>query len=91
MLALEPLTTSRFSVPPHERRPGATLPPEAARPRLPANGRCGCGSGARSIAADMPEACDLTVGVLALVAEQERRATPARTKAALAAAKAWAR
>jgi len=39
----------------------------------------------------MPEACDLTVGVLALVAEQERRATPARTKAALAAAKAWAR
>jgi DNA invertase Pin-like site-specific DNA recombinase len=45
-------------------------------------------SGVSFVAADMPEACDLTVGVLALVAEQERRAISARTKAALAAAKA---
>ncbi len=48
-------------------------------------------SGVPFVAADMPEACDLTVGVLALVAEQERRAVSARTKAALAAAKARGR
>ncbi|EJL35297.1 recombinase family protein [Novosphingobium sp. AP12] len=45
-------------------------------------------SGVRFIAADMPEACNLTVGILALVAQQEREAISARTKAALAAAKA---
>ena len=45
-------------------------------------------SGVRFIAADMPEACDLTVGILALVAQQEARAISDRTKAALAAAKA---
>ena len=45
-------------------------------------------SGVRFIAADMPEACDLTVGILALVAQQEARAISERTKAALAAAKA---
>ena len=45
-------------------------------------------SGAKFVAADMPEACHLTVGILALVAQQEREATSARTKAALAAAKA---
>lgn len=44
-------------------------------------------SGAKFIAADMPEACHLTVGILALVAQQEREAISARTKAALAAAK----
>lgn len=39
------------------------------------------------VAADMPEACHLTVGILALVAQQEREAISARTKAALAAAR----
>ena len=45
-------------------------------------------SGAKFIAADMPQACELTVGILALVAQQEAKAISARTKAALAAAKA---
>jgi DNA invertase Pin-like site-specific DNA recombinase len=44
-------------------------------------------SGAKFVAADMPEACHLTVGILALVAQQEREAVSARTKAALRAAK----
>ena len=39
-------------------------------------------------AVDMPNANRMTVGVMALVAEQEREAISARTKAALAAAKA---
>lgn len=41
-------------------------------------------SGARFLAADMPDACDLTIGVLALVAEHERKMIQSRTKAALA-------
>ncbi len=45
-------------------------------------------SGIAFIAADMPDANNLTVGIMALVAEQEREAISARTKAALAAAKA---
>jgi DNA invertase Pin-like site-specific DNA recombinase len=45
-------------------------------------------SGVKFQAADMPEACHLTVGILALVAQQEREAVSARTKAALAVAKA---
>ncbi|ONF95990.1 recombinase family protein [Sphingomonas jeddahensis] len=44
-------------------------------------------SGARFVAADMPDANNLTVGIMALVAQQEREAISARTKAALAAAK----
>jgi DNA invertase Pin-like site-specific DNA recombinase len=44
-------------------------------------------SGVRFVAADMPEANELTVGVLALVAEYEARAISERTKAALAAAR----
>jgi DNA invertase Pin-like site-specific DNA recombinase len=40
------------------------------------------------IAADMPTANQLTVGIMALAAEQEAHITSARTKAALAAAKA---
>jgi len=45
-------------------------------------------SGVKFIAADMPDANDLTVGIMALVAEQERQAISQRTKDALDAAKA---
>lgn len=45
-------------------------------------------SGVPFVAADMPDANNLTVGIMALVAQQEREAISARTKAALAAAKA---
>lgn len=44
-------------------------------------------SGVRFVAADMPDANDLTVGIMALVAQQEREAISKRTKEALAAAK----
>ncbi|WP_103761356.1 recombinase family protein [Roseovarius confluentis] len=45
-------------------------------------------AGVRFVACDMPEANDLTVGIMALVAQQEREAVSRRTKEALAAAKA---
>lgn len=45
-------------------------------------------SGVRFVAADMPDANDLTVGIMALVARQERQAISRRTKEALAVAKA---
>ena len=45
-------------------------------------------SGARFVAVDMPEANDLTVGIMALVAQAEREAISRRTKEALAVAKA---
>lgn len=44
-------------------------------------------SGVKFLACDMPEANDLTVGIMALVAQQEREAISRRTKEALAAAK----
>lgn len=45
-------------------------------------------SGVAFVAADLPEANTMTVGVMAVVAQYEREAISARTKAALAAAKA---
>lgn len=45
-------------------------------------------SGTRFIAADMPEANELTVHIMAAVAQAERKAISRRTKEALAAAKA---
>lgn len=44
-------------------------------------------SGVRFVAADMPDANELTVGIMALVAQQEREAISRRTKEALKAAK----
>lgn len=44
-------------------------------------------AGVEFVCADMPSANKLTIGVMALVAEEERRAISARTKAALQAAK----
>jgi len=45
-------------------------------------------SGVHFVCADMPDANSLTVGIMALVAQQEREMISQRTKAALAAAKA---
>ncbi|MFG1331139.1 recombinase family protein [Xanthobacter autotrophicus] len=45
-------------------------------------------AGVEFVATDMPSANRLTVGIMAMVAEEERRMIAARTKAALAAAKA---
>jgi DNA invertase Pin-like site-specific DNA recombinase len=45
-------------------------------------------SGVKFIAADMPDANELTVGIMALVAQQEREAISKRTTEALQAAKA---
>jgi DNA invertase Pin-like site-specific DNA recombinase len=45
-------------------------------------------AGARFVAADMPEANEMIVGIMAVVAQAERKMISARTKAALQAAKA---
>ena len=45
-------------------------------------------SGTEFVAVDMPDANSVTVGIMAVIAEEERRAISARTKAALGAAKA---
>ena len=44
----------------------------------------------RFAAVDLPEANDLTVGIMALVAQQEREAISKRTKEALAVARSRA-
>jgi DNA invertase Pin-like site-specific DNA recombinase len=45
-------------------------------------------AGVKFVAADMPEANEMVVGIMAVVAQAERRMISERTKAALAAAKA---
>jgi DNA invertase Pin-like site-specific DNA recombinase len=45
-------------------------------------------AGVRFVAADMPDANEMTIGIMAVVAEHEAAMISARTKAALAAAKA---
>jgi DNA invertase Pin-like site-specific DNA recombinase len=45
-------------------------------------------AGVQFVAADMPEANEMIVGIMAVVAQAERKMISARTKAALAAAKA---
>ena len=45
-------------------------------------------AGVKFTACDMPDANELTIGILALVAQNEREAISTRTKAAMAAAKA---
>ena len=45
-------------------------------------------AGVRFVAADMPDANEMTIGIMAVVAQAERRMISERTKAALAAAKA---
>ncbi len=45
-------------------------------------------AGVRFVAADMPEANEMVVGIMAVVAQAERKMISARTKAALAVAKA---
>ena len=45
-------------------------------------------SGVKFVAADMPDANHLTVGILAVIADHERQAISDRTKAALSALKA---
>jgi DNA invertase Pin-like site-specific DNA recombinase len=45
-------------------------------------------SGVRFVAADMPEANEMVVGIMAVVAQAERKMISVRTKSALAAAKA---
>lgn len=45
-------------------------------------------AGVRFVAADMPEANELVVGIMAVVAQAERKMISARAKAALAAARA---
>src|SRR4051794_25000743 len=45
-------------------------------------------AGVRFVAADMPEANELVVGIMAVVAQTERKMISVRTKAALAAARA---
>ena len=45
-------------------------------------------AGVKFVAADMPEANEMIVGIMAVVAQAERKVISARTKAALQAAKA---
>ncbi len=45
-------------------------------------------AGVRFVAADMPEANEMTVGIMAVVAQAERKAISTRTREALAAARA---
>ena len=46
-------------------------------------------AGVRFVAADLPQANEMTVGIMSVVAQAERKAISTRTKEALAAKKAW--
>jgi DNA invertase Pin-like site-specific DNA recombinase len=46
-------------------------------------------AGVRFVAADMPEANEMVVGIMAVVAQAERKMISERTKAALARKRAW--
>ena len=46
-------------------------------------------AGVRFVAADLPQANEMTVGIMAVVAQAERKAISTRTKEALAAKAAW--
>jgi hypothetical protein len=46
-------------------------------------------AGVRFVAADLPQANEMTVGIMSVVAQAERRAISTRTKEALAAKRAW--
>src|SRR5208283_4666049 len=63
-------------------RPNATTTPTRAEPSAQLQK-----AGVRFVAADMPEANELVVGIMAVIAQAERKMISARTKAALAEAR----
>src|SRR5208283_1019008 len=63
-------------------RPNATTTPTRAEPSAQLQK-----AGVRFVAADMPEANELVVGIMAVIAQAERKMISTRTKAALAEAR----